>query len=278
MPNEQRSVQVTVDIAAVSDTVWNALTDPTELVRWFPRQAAVTPGEGGSMTWSWDDKWTWSSRIDLWEPGRHLRLVQHSQRPFDAEGSLLDEHETDGARLVMDFTLETVAGRTRLRLVHSGFGYGASWDDEVDGVTSGWNHELRGLVLYLERHRGKQRHAASAGLTWSGSQEETWGRLRTEGRYRLSPEFLRTGEPYVLEVSTGDRFDGIVQHYAADRDFSGTVRALDDGIVRIGTHRAAGRTGLHVWIATYDQRYAGTVSAIAARIQRLLDSAFGETA
>lgn len=277
MPNEPRSVAVTVDIAAAPDAVWNALTDPEELVRWFPLQAAVTPGKGGSMTWSWDDKWTWTSRIDLWEPGRHLRLVQDSQRPFDADGGLL-ENEADSARIVMDFTLETIAGRTRLRLVHSGFGYGASWDDEVDGVTSGWNHELRGLGFYLERHPGKQRHAASAGLTWGGSQEEMWRRLRTEGLCSISAQRLRTGEPYVLQVSTGDRFDGIVQHYVADRDFSGSVFALDDGIVRIGTHRAAGRTGLHVWIATYEQRHAGTVSAIAARIQQVLDSTFSETA
>lgn len=277
MPNETRFVEVAVDIAAPADAVWNALTDPAELVRWFPLQAAVTPHAGGTVKWSWDETWTWESSIDVWEPGRRLRLVQEDQRPFDVNGGLLPAGQVASAHMVMDFTLETVAGRTRLRLVHSGFGNGSAWDDEIDGVRVGWNHELRGLAFYLERHRGKSRHAAMAYLTWPEPQDVTWRRLLSADAFPVSAKRLDIGQRYTLEVSTGDRFDGIVQHHIADRDFAGTVRALDDGVFRIGTHRAAGKTGISVWIASYDASHASQVAAICSRTQGILDRVFGGT-
>lgn len=274
MPNEARAVEVTVDIAAPADAVWSALTDPAELIRWFPSQAAVTPGVGGTVQWSWDDLWTWESTIDLWQPGHRLRLVQEAQRPFDVDGGLLPEGSVANAHMVMDFTLETVAGRTRLQLVHSGFGRGAAWDDELDGVRVGWNQELRGLAFYLERHRGRARHTAWARLTWPDSQEATWRRLLSSDAFALSHASVTVGAPYSVEVSTGDRFDGIVQHYTPNRDFSGTARAFDDGILRIGTHRADGRTGIHVSLASYDSSHASEVVAFGQRAQALLERLF----
>ncbi|MGH7712552.1 MAG: SRPBCC family protein [Gemmatimonadaceae bacterium] len=272
MPNETRSIEVAVDIAAPADVVWKALTDPAELVRWFPLQSAVTPGRGGTMKWAWDDKWTWESKIDIWEPQQRLRLVQDEQRPFDVEGGVLPPGEVAAAHMLMDFTLETVAGQTRLRLVHSGFGRGAAWDDEIDGVRVGWNAELHGLGFYLDRHRGKQRHSASAYLTRSESQETVWQKVSSA--FKLSPTPAVPGQPYRAEVSTGDRCDGIVRHYIPNRDFTGTVRALDDGILRLGTHRAAGKTGTVVFVATWNDRHASAVRDLGTRTQKLLDGMF----
>jgi len=44
---------MSLDLDASPDDVWRALTDARELVRWFPLDARVTPGAGGSMVWSW---------------------------------------------------------------------------------------------------------------------------------------------------------------------------------------------------------------------------------
>lgn len=200
-----------------------------------------------------------------------MRLVQEEQRPFDVAGGVLPEGSVASAHMVMDFTLETAAGRTQLKLVHSGFGRGAAWDDEIDGVRVGWNHELRWLAFYLERHRGRARHTAWARLTWPESQEDTWRRLLSKDAFALSHATVRAGAPYSVEVSTGDRFEGIVLHYTPNRDFSGTARALDDGIFRIGTHRADGKTGIHVALASYDSRHAPAVVAFGQRAQALLE-------
>ena len=82
-----RAFEMALDLPASPDDVWRALTAAEELVRWFPVDARVTPGPGGSMVWSWGENWDWATRIDAWEPGRLLRLVQEDARPYDAEGS-----------------------------------------------------------------------------------------------------------------------------------------------------------------------------------------------
>ena len=78
----------------------------------------------------------------------------------------------------MEFTIEAQAGGiTRLRLVHSGFGTDAGWDDELDATSAGWNVELRGLRHYLEGHQGHDRIYAKAQVTTAVSTSEVWQRL-----------------------------------------------------------------------------------------------------
>lgn len=44
-----RSAGGTVEIEAPIERVWRALTEAAELERWFPLEARVEPGEGGSI-------------------------------------------------------------------------------------------------------------------------------------------------------------------------------------------------------------------------------------
>ena len=131
MTEPARAFRMALDIEASPEDVWRALTQAEELVRWFPLDARVTPGEGGSMLWSWGKGWDWETRIDTWEPGRRLRLVQEDARPYDAEGNMLAAAQAEPACIAIEFTLETHQGKTRLRMVHSGFGQGAAWARRV---------------------------------------------------------------------------------------------------------------------------------------------------
>ncbi|HJX88276.1 MAG TPA: SRPBCC domain-containing protein, partial [Gemmatimonadales bacterium] len=81
--DQRRAFEMALEIAATPDEVWRALTQAEELVRWFPMDARVTPGVGGTMLWNWGEGQDWESRIDVWEPGRRLRLVQDDSRPYD---------------------------------------------------------------------------------------------------------------------------------------------------------------------------------------------------
>lgn len=249
---QTRAFRMALDIDAPADAVWRALTDAEELARWFPDRARVTPGVGGTMVWSWDKMWDWETRIDAWEPGRLLRLVQEDARPYDTSGRMLPEGEVEPARIAIEFTLETHQGRTRLRLVHSGFGHGGAWDDEVEGITEGWQAELRSLRHYLERHRGKDRSLRTALLTTGLSREAAWNRLVGPDGFRLSPARLEVGGPYELTTPAGERFTGTVLLDLPRQTMAGTVRELDDGWFRLLTWSAAGRTGVWVGLATYD--------------------------
>ncbi len=100
-------------------------------------------------------------------------------------------------QLAMEFTLETHAGRTRLRIVHSGFGDGASWDDELESVSGGWQFELRGLRHYLEHHKGCDRHYAAAHLVTSLAADDVWTRLLGPAAFPIAEGSLTQGEHVV---------------------------------------------------------------------------------
>jgi uncharacterized protein YndB with AHSA1/START domain len=267
-----RIFSMTLDINATPEDVWRALTEAGELVRWFPLQARVTPGVGGTMFWGWDGQWAWESKIDGWEPGKRLRLVE--DRPaFDASGKPISG---DARQLAMEFTLETHAGRTRLRLVHSGFGRGADWDDELESVSAGWQLELRSLRHYLERHRHQDRHHTALHFVTSLTPAEAWQRLIGEGGFRIVDGHLAEGERCTIATPTGDRLSGSVEWYKAGSDLFVAVDDLDAGAFRVSVWRAGGQTGAQVWMTTYTSTHALRVKEFGARVrgpvERLLES------
>jgi uncharacterized protein YndB with AHSA1/START domain len=168
-----RRVEQTLAIDGPVDAVWKALTDATELTRWFPLGASVVPGAGGVIHMRWDDGYDADSTIEIWEPNRHLRIGFPHHPPV---------------LLATDFHLESDRGRTILRVVTSGFGQGNDWDDWYAGVRAGWDFELRGLKHYLEHHRGQDRLVASARHPLSIPRESVWERLTGPGGW-----LVRTG-------------------------------------------------------------------------------------
>lgn len=264
---ESRTFAMEIDIDATSDDVWRALTDAGELVRWFPLQARVTPGPGGTMYWGWDERWGWESTIDQWEPGKRLTLVEH--RPaFDAKGDPLPD---PSHKLAMEFTLETHAGKTRLRLVHSGFGRGANWDDELESVSAGWQFELRSLRHYVERFKGRERfHAVAHGVT-PLPIAAVWDELLSPDAFDITRGKLEVDERCLIATPTGEGLSGTVSWYKPQADLSILVDKLDGGIFRIATWRAAGQTGVQVWLTTYDGRHQPTLRAVVSHAQTAID-------
>lgn len=249
-----RAFEMSLDLDASPDQVWQALTQADELVRWFPLGARVTPGVGGSMVWSWEKGWDWESRIDGWEPGRRLLLVQEEARPFDTEGRPLPEGQAEPARIAMELTLETVKGKTRLRLVHSGFGHGAAWDNELEGITEGWQAELRSLRHYLEHYRGRERRVGRVLLSTTMPRDEAWARLLGPGGFRVTPDAPVEGDDYQVVAPGGQRYAGTVALHLPRQTLAGTVREVEGGWFRLLTWRdGMGRTGVWAWLSSYGE-------------------------
>ena len=201
-----RSASVTIPLDASVDAVWRALTDPEELVRWFPTNAVVDPRPGGAFVISWDGAWQWEMTITDFEPLKRLRMLDRQARPFDANGRPLDAEAP--VELALEITLESSGSGTVLRLVHSGFGHGAVWDDEIDGVTLGWNVELRALRHYLAHHRGRARHTAHVHATSGRSLGELWDALTAPSGLIASgyrPD-LTEGDRCALRLATTTRW------------------------------------------------------------------------
>lgn len=274
MSDRGRKFEMEIDLEATPDEVWRALTEAGELVRWFPFNASVKPGLGGTMQWSWGETWDWQTKIEAWEPGRRLLLVQEDARPYDSEGRPLPPGKVEPARIALEFNLETRQGKTRLRLVHSGFGTGAAWDDEVDGISTGWPMEIRSLRLYLRRHRGRDRHVAWARATTSLSVEEAWQRLTAPGGFTPRPDGLAEGRPYTVDAPTGDRFAGTVDLWMPGRALQGTVSDQDDALFRMASERSAGKTGVSVWLTSYRPGDGPRIAAFKAAAQAELERIF----
>lgn len=256
-----RTVEAKLEIDAPVDAVWKALTDARELTRWFPLNARVRPGEGGSIWISWGQPFEGESAITIWEPNSHLKTGW----PFTATG------EGDKRTLVVDYHLESVGGKTILRLVHSGFGVGGAWDAEYDGVTRGWAFELGGLRHYLEHHRGQDRRAIWVRRPTSLRADEAAARLiGPDGQVvRGVIEGLKPGDPYRLELlGANQTIEGLVTMNIRPRSFSGTVPSLNNAMFRCDIERIGNSEETWVWFSTY-----GLDQATADDLQRHVNDA-----
>ncbi len=166
---ETRSAEGEIDVRASADRVWQALTDERELIRWFPLDAKVEPGPGGSFYLSWLNEFAATAEIQVWDPPRHLRTGW--------------KFHDEGAAQVTDYYVETKGGRTVVRAVTSGFPLDPAWDGWVEGTNRGWAFELRSLKHYLERHVGEPRHVVYLRRRTPVSNQEAWARLSGEEEF-----------------------------------------------------------------------------------------------
>ena len=129
----KRQHEFTIEIDAPTEVIWKALTEAEGLQKWFVPSAAVTPGLGGSLTLSWGEGCEGTAAIHLWEEGKRFGT-------------------TEGAKQV-EYEIEAIdGGKTRLRLVHSGFGADAKFDQEYESTHGGWLTFLAMLKHSAEHH------------------------------------------------------------------------------------------------------------------------------
>ncbi|MCI0413436.1 SRPBCC domain-containing protein [bacterium] len=224
-PTQTRSIERTIEINAPVEKVWKALTDAHELMRWFPLDAKVMPGKGGSIFYSWGPPYEGRSQIEIWEPNHRLKTAEGGgEQPPGAERI--------PPQVATDFQLESHGGKTILRLVHSGFGMGENWEDEYDATSRGWTFELDNMKHYLENHAGESRQVIWARTLLLNTREEVWIRMMSKGGFLQegSIENLRPGDPYAIKTAGGFELKGKVIANKPPTDFYGTVENFNNGI------------------------------------------------
>jgi uncharacterized protein YndB with AHSA1/START domain len=119
-----------VEVDAPPERVWQLLTDPTELPRWWPDAAKVEPGLGGRIVLDFGPG-NVTGEVTRWEPPRAL-------------GFTWVPSNVPGVELHVAFTVDDLgAGRSRVRVVHSGF---EAAPEAREAVVGGWAHFLPRLV------------------------------------------------------------------------------------------------------------------------------------
>ena len=243
-PKHDRKFEQELEIDATPEAVWKAVSTEEGVRTWFAPEVEIEPGVGGSVRWRWDEICDWPLRVTAWEPG--LRLGLEYDSPVDAG---------DGGGkvpLFVDFTIEAHGARTVLRLVHSGFGPSADFDEEFEGIGRGWPVELGSLAHVLENHPGAPRYLTRCLVSLDRDPDEVWGTLTGPDGLRCGTEIdqLSPGESFRLELATGDVLEGtaIACH---DRELSGAVGSHGNGWFRASVETYAGRTHVWLWLATY---------------------------
>jgi uncharacterized protein YndB with AHSA1/START domain len=265
MTTSDRQFEITLAIQAPREHVWNALVEAREIERWFAPTATCDARPGGRLVWQWGAHSLWEHTIEVCEPGQHLRTRYASGVP-DGRG---------GRRpLFVDFHLEGAGGTTTLRLVHSGFGAGADFDAEYDGIRGGWPVELRSLRLYLERHRGRDRQLAWTARSVELTAEAAWQRLTGRDGIAVGPlTALAEGAAYSVDVATAGPIRGTALFSPTPREFSGTADNLGGGFFRVHCEHWGGATQVWLWLATYGQPRE-RVDAFQRAFDGLLDRTF----
>jgi uncharacterized protein YndB with AHSA1/START domain len=256
-----RSIDKHVAIDAPIDVVWRAITEADELTRWFPVDARVEPGLGGTIWLSWGGGTEGTAPITAWEPERRFGWTE-SRGPH---------------RLAVDFHIEGRGGATVVRLVQSGFGDGPEWDDEFHMTGGGWSYFLEHLRWYLERHRGRSRDLLSF--------RDAVPLARGEALARLTRSLGLGGREWVDAVNPGQRFSAVT---ASGDALAGTVLVasgptgqlgltLDDpnhAVLFLEMEPAQGGSRAGFWLSTYGLPPDG-LSATRQRFGRLYHAALG---
>ena len=263
--SETRQHEHEFEISASPEEVWRAITDAAELVNWFPLDAEVQPGPDGQITYGWGEAFKGSSRILIWEPPSHLKTAWMN------DIGPADEHRQ---QVVVDWFLEGERGRTRLRLVHSGFGPGQEWDQEYEGTRRGWAFELYSLKNYLEQHRGRQRQAFWLTKPVPMNDAEVWKRLIGPTGLVRWPDSTaaRKGDSIKLELATGDRIEGRVLHYLPPVELACTADNLNHGLFRIGYEDCGSGPVANIWVSVWNYPEA-QFAALKERLNQHLERA-----
>jgi uncharacterized protein YndB with AHSA1/START domain len=126
---------------ATPEEVYEAWADPEEIAHWFVDRARGQARVGSTFTWVFE-KFGYEIPYEVVaaEPGRRFALGG------EAPGS---------GPFLLEISITREGGETRVTLVNSGFLDGAEWDEEYEGIVSGWTNALAALKLYLESYRGR---------------------------------------------------------------------------------------------------------------------------
>lgn len=260
-------IESTLTIHAPVEAVWDALCTADGLCAWFPLDARVRPGVGGSVFTSWRNEYAFDMPIRVWEPGARVSWQWG-----------MHEHDQPTPSVV-DFFLESRAGGTVLRMVHHGFSADADWNQMYDATVRGWDFELHSLKTYLDHHRGKPRHVAhvrSPVGALSGAQ--ALQRLLAPGALleRGSLAGLAPGDRFDVTLTGGQRLIGCVRASMPGAYMCMDIDNLEHAVMRLDIESCNPGTGpmLWVWLNAWGD-HAALVQSLNATWLRVMRACFG---
>jgi uncharacterized protein YndB with AHSA1/START domain len=140
------TVRRTIRIAAPVEKVWQAVTEPEHISKWFGRTVLDGTGPGAEGTMTFPDYGAVPIRVEAVDAPR---MVAYRWGNDDASGRMPDRVD-EATTTVFTFTLEAVADGTELTVVETGFDRTSDPSANLAAHGEGWVSELDKLVALLE--------------------------------------------------------------------------------------------------------------------------------
>lgn len=161
MNEHERVIDLSVEVPGTPEQVWEAIATGPGITSWFvPHE--VEGREGGAVRMDFGPGFgEATATVAVWEPAH--RVV------FQSDGDHALAHEwlveaRDGSSCVV-------------RLIVSGFGTGADWDAQYDGLSNGWQIFLHNLRLYTTHFAGQYARAIIPTRVTAGPKDAAFSRL-----------------------------------------------------------------------------------------------------
>lgn len=261
-----RSYEQTLRVSATPQEVWDAIATAEGLERWFPLDAGVKPGVGGTLFTSWRNEHQWTCPITIWEPPLRLRNLWCAADTPEPQ------------QMGVDWFISRDGNETVIRLVHFGIGFGGEWDQMYDGVSRGWEFELESLRRALDEHPGQGRQVVYTVVRLGDMpQDEAWRRVFAASGL-LAPELasLKEGQSFASPLAGDFRLTGSVRRAIPGKDFQATIDNLSGALMRVQIDpciQAEGKV-LSIWLSVWDGDTA-LVDRLSQRVVERLSAAFG---
>ena len=245
---DTRSVELAVEVPGTPDQVWDAIATGPGISVWFV-PSEVEHREGGTITMHHGAGFDETGRVTAWDRPRRFAFESDFQPSPDASMQTL----------AIELLVEARSGDTCVvRLVNSGFGTDAAWDEQFDGSRIGWERCLRVLRLYLERFPGQR----GAPVRTFGATTGPKDRAVAAFDAALGLDAPAPGERVRLSIPGAPAFAGTVDHAA-----EGTLTMiLDEPTPGIG-EVAAGGPGDPVYVTVSAALFGPEAALVAARAE-----------
>ena len=286
-----KSIDLSVEIDAPAEAVWEAISSAEELQRWFPLNAEIEPGVGGTVTIDWGPDIRGTGDIEAWEEGKRLVYVERpwgggcadandedaseatadSQAANDPESSADAESGDAPVRVAVEYTITSEGGKTVLRMVNSGFSADAEWEDYLDTLDSGWRYFLLNLKHYLEHHRGTPRRMVWDRRKIALPKSDAWSVLFGDDGLAHVPLPATSGDAATLW--TGD--DAKVAMAAPPIHLALRCPALNDALLFVELEPGEPPYSLGVWLSLYgvdEDRATELQRSLEQRVERMTRS------